>query len=1458
MNKGVFQVTGLDDGAIDAAALGMRPEMSDETALPRKFRFAPSSPTYKVQRSGAGTYIYLHGTSEQGHSVCVRVDGFSPYLFVSLASIDAATQDEAIRSELTLRLIEELQARLLAVSAAAGAQSWAPERHAFKEAFAGRVRTNENSAWLVPARRHCAPIVGWQIVSGMPVRGSGPGCGYRGMAQTRFLQLFFYSPTLVPKCRAILQGENARLGAVGQAEALAASQFGPPQPVVAKTRFKPEEHEAGDGAADAEAGKEEENDDGDVEMGEGEEEDELANALAAVEIEHNVALLSAHENEDGDPAVRGEAVDDATEDSEEEQLEREQKRYPHLDGVVEQLNERLEARFQRRVRRRLEATLTERCILGTNTFDVYEADVDFVLRFALDCGFSYEHWLELDLGVVEDPEKRVSRVFERSGSYGERRETRAQIELRCHYSALQYKADDPIQNTLPKHLLMSLDCEMETGAKGAFPTPESERMLMCVFLVRDERTIEGRPAKPTAEAHSFWYRSVSFVLGSVACATPKREGCWERFVLCFDDEALLYRAMARFIQLVGASIVTGYNSDGFDLPYMRDRSRVVGAGDEFMRAWGRSIHSSSMRITQRQFESTAVGAIEYQDVRAEGVTYMDLFLKLKKDPMVKLRSLALNSVSSHYLDEQKEDVAYSLINDLAQTPAGREKLRLYCEKDTLLPLMILARQQMVGSMIEMSRINGCTMEQLLKRGQQIRSMFGLYREARVFEPRHFAYTRTQAERELQKNETFEGANVVEPKVGLYDRPVVTLDFASLYPSIMCTYNLCFSTYVAPDYDLHRDPYIMGCADPLRELTLEERERRAASAVYTVEELVAAEPFAEAPRPSGHRFLRHHIKVGLAVHTEMKLLAWRKRVKKEMAVAKDAELKELAELLNERQTQIKLLCNSLYGAFGATSSRFYCQPVSASVTARGRALLWCTASLVCADFPDQTPEVVYGDTDSVFIHLPLCQTVEEAAAVGVRMAAHVTAHMKKTYPTEPSEYNILALEFEKVFRVLLLIAKKRYAGLKYVYAKGKVQADPGDCIPSQSGLESKRRDVTLLIRNEITNVISLMVDYHYSADENLARAREYIWRQMVRPLREGRLNLELLAITKQLRMLPADYAKSNKPGATLPIHVHMAQRMIARAGGEDKPNAPRAGDRLAYVVAKGEPEQKVSERAEDPVFMLHNGLPLDTEYYLDKHVRSVFVRLFAPAWRHRLGQTRLGGNKGAAKVEANEQEREAGAAEYLFGHVREFRDPGQGKLAGVEIVPATAVQDQKDTEERIRKGRIGVVPLRNAYTGAKLRLVRHAPLPRGGQKAAEGVEATDAQKAAAATTVTGQSGLRAFAVAGAKCRVCRAFHKGAAGGFVCATCAPKAPPSVANEFFQYMRDIEDLRCERAEIAHTCHTCMGCADAPTYITCANSDCTVFWQRQNNQQSERIVAAKLKVAAANAQQSGFIEKL
>ena len=89
--------------------------------------------------------------------------------------------------------------------------------------------------------------------------------------------------------------------------------------------------------------------------------------------------------------------------------------------------------------------------------------------------------------------------------------------------------------------------------------------------------------------------------------------------------------------------------------------------------------------------------------------------------------------------------------------------------------------------IEMSRVTGVPFNFLLSRGQSIKVLSQLYRRANAE-----GYV-IPAFKSGGSDEQYEGATVIEPKKGFYDSPIATLDFSSLYPSIMMAHNLCYTT-----------------------------------------------------------------------------------------------------------------------------------------------------------------------------------------------------------------------------------------------------------------------------------------------------------------------------------------------------------------------------------------------------------------------------------------------------------------------------------------------------------------------------------------------------------------------------------------------------------------------------------------------------------------------------------------
>jgi DNA polymerase delta subunit 1 len=111
--------------------------------------------------------------------------------------------------------------------------------------------------------------------------------------------------------------------------------------------------------------------------------------------------------------------------------------------------------------------------------------------------------------------------------------------------------------------------------------------------------------------------------------------------------------------------------------------------------------------------------------------------------------------------------------------------------------------------IEMARVTGVPFNYLLTRGQQIKVISQLYREAHK---EGFIIPSMRSEgkslgKSMKKNiykllkiateDQYEGATVIEPEKGYYDVPIATLDFSSLYPSIMMAHNLCYTTLLTP-------------------------------------------------------------------------------------------------------------------------------------------------------------------------------------------------------------------------------------------------------------------------------------------------------------------------------------------------------------------------------------------------------------------------------------------------------------------------------------------------------------------------------------------------------------------------------------------------------------------------------------------------------------------------------------
>ncbi|KAJ8765388.1 hypothetical protein K2173_012085 [Erythroxylum novogranatense] len=705
--------------------------------------------------------------------------------------------------------------------------------------------------------------------------------------------------------------------------------------------------------------------------------------------------------------------------------------------------------------------------LGTKSFMTYESNVLFALRFMIDCNIVGGNWIEIPAGKYN----KTSRTL----SY-------CQLEFDCLYSELISHAPEGEFSKMAPFRILSFDIEC-AGRKGHFPEPTHDPVIQVANLV----TMQG-------EKQPF----VRNVMTLKSCAPIVGVD-----VMSFDTEKEVLLAWRDFIREVDPDVIIGYNICKFDLPYLIERAEALGISE--FPVLGR-IRNSRVRVKDTTFSSRQYGTRESKEVTVEGRVQFDLLQAMQRD--YKLSSYSLNSVSSHFLSEQKEDVHHSIIADLQNGNAEtRRRLAVYCLKDAYLPQRLLDKLMYIYNYVEMARVTGVPISFLLSRGQSIKVLSQLLRKAK-----QKGLVIPNVKQSGSEQGTYEGATVLEARAGFYENPIATLDFASLYPSIMMAYNLCYCTLVTPE--------------DVRKLNLP--------------------PECVNKTPSGETFVKSDLQKGILPEILEELLTARKRAKADLKEAKDPLDKAV---LDGRQLALKVSANSVYGFTGATIGQLPCLEISSSVTSYGRQMIEHTKRLVEDKFTilrgyEHNAEVIYGDTDSVMVQFGV-PTVEEAMKLGREAADYISGTFTKP----------IKLEFEKVYYPYLLISKKRYAGLFWTNPEKFDKMDT-------KGIETVRRDNCLLVKNLVTECLHKIL-----IDRDVPGAVQYV-KNTISDLLMNRVDLSLLVITKGLTKTGDDYEVKA-------AHVELAERMRKRDAAT-APNVGDRVPYVIIKAAKGAKAYERSE------------------------------------------------------------------------------------------------------------------------------------------------------------------------------------------------------------------------------------------------------------------------------------------
>ncbi|VAW54520.1 DNA polymerase II [hydrothermal vent metagenome] len=363
--------------------------------------------------------------------------------------------------------------------------------------------------------------------------------------------------------------------------------------------------------------------------------------------------------------------------------------------------------------------------------------------------------------------------------------------------------------------------------------------------------------------------------------------------------------------------------------------------------------------------------------------------------------------------------------------------------------------------------------------------------------------------------TAPGGYVMNSKPGLYDS-VLVLDYKSLYPSIIRTFKV--------------DPY-----------------GRIAAKKQSSDQTI--------PGYDGAIFSKKE-------HILPDIIA-------DLWTARDRAKQEKNKALSQA---IKIIMNSFYGVLGTPGCRIHDARLTSSITKRSHDIIKQSVTLIT----QQGYEVIYGDTDSVFVALNKKLSDEQADKIGAQLIDLINCYWEQQLSQELGIQSYLEMEYETHFHRFFMPtvrgsdkgSKKRYAGVIKQSGKDEIIF---------KGLENVRTDWTLLARNFQLTLYTKIFNHEPYAD---------FIRASVKQLSNGNFDQQLV-YRKRLRQTLSHYQKNIPPHARAAIN---AENLFKTQGN---PSRYQHKGWIEYVITLNGPETLECQSSK-----------LDYTHYIDKQLTPI--------------------------------------------------------------------------------------------------------------------------------------------------------------------------------------------------------------------------------------------------------------
>ncbi|KAF2791127.1 hypothetical protein K505DRAFT_377011 [Melanomma pulvis-pyrius CBS 109.77] len=685
-----------------------------------------------------------------------------------------------------------------------------------------------------------------------------------------------------------------------------------------------------------------------------------------------------------------------------------------------------------------------------------------------------------------------------------------------------------------------LSLEVHVNSRGSLVPDPAEDEIQCVFwcIQGEEDSIDDRPR-------------VGILCVSDEHGIAKRIAKQVTVEVEFEEDELdLINRIVDIVRQFDPDILTGYEVHNGSWGYLIERARMKFEYD-LCEEISRMKSQSHGRFGK---ESDRWGFTHTSTIRITGRHMINIWRAMRGE--LNLLQYTMENVVYHLLHKRIPHYKHSDLTTWFTSPRPRDLAKLlgYFISRVQLNLDILEANEIIPRTSEQARLLGVDFFSVISRGSQFKVESTMFRIAK---PENFILISPSRKQVGQQNALECLPLVMEPQSAFYSSPVLVLDFQSLYPSVMIAYNYCYSTCLGRIVSW-RGRNKMGFMNFKREPQLLELVKDHINIA-----------------PNGMMYVKPEMRKSLLAKMLGEILETRVMVKSGMKQDKDD--KSLQQLLNNRQLALKLLANVTYGYTSASfSGRMPCSEIADSIVQTGRETLEKAIALIHS-VEKWGAEVVYGDTDSLFIHLK-GRTKDQAFTIGEEIAEAVT----KANPRP------IKLKFEKVYHPCVLLAKKRYVGFKYEH---RSQREPEF---DAKGIETVRRDGTPAEQKIEEKALKILFR---TAD--LSQVKRYFQSQCTK-IMSGRISIQDFLFAKEVKLGTYSDRGPPPPGALI-----ATKRMLA-----DPRTEPQYGERIPYVVITGAPGARLIDRCVSPETLLQNEhIELDAEYYISKNLIPPLERIF---------------------------------------------------------------------------------------------------------------------------------------------------------------------------------------------------------------------------------------------------------